>query len=51
MNKIKFNHIASGVSATVNGQYLGIFENEKEIMYYLLLNDYLENVFIERTST
>ena len=49
MNKIELKHNNNGVALTINGSYLGIFENEKEAFYYLLLNDYIENLYIERS--
>lgn len=49
MTKLELKHNKNGVSVTVNGSYLGIFENEKEAFYYLMLNDYIENLYIERS--
>lgn len=48
MNNLEFKHIASGVAVTINGTYLGIFQNEKEAFYYLLLNDCIKNLHINR---
>lgn len=50
MNKLQFKHIASGVAVTVNGHYLGIFDSEKDAISYLILNDYIDNLYIERFS-
>lgn len=49
MTKLEFKHKNDGVAVTVNGHYLGIFETEKDAMYYLMLNDYIENLYIERS--
>ena len=48
MTELQFKHVASGVAVTANEEYLGIFETEKDALYYLFLNDYIENLFIER---
>ena len=50
MNKLQFTHNKNGVCVTINGKNLGNFENEKEAIYYLILNDYIENLYVERLS-
>lgn len=50
MNKLQFTHITNGVSVIINGHYLGIFESEKDAISYLILNDYIDNLYIERLS-
>ena len=49
MTKVEIKHINLGVSLTVNETYLGIFESEKDAFYYLMINDYIENLYIERS--
>ena len=48
MTKVKFKHNNIGVNVIVNGQDLGIFETEKNAIYYLFINDYIENFYVER---
>ena len=49
MTKVDFMHNNEGVAVTVNDYYLGVFETEKDAIYYLVINDYIENLFIERS--
>ena len=48
MSNLKLQHRKDGVGVTWNGNFLGVFSSEKEVFYYLMLNNYL-NIFIERT--
>ena len=48
MTKVQFKHNNAGIKVIVNGQDLGIFETEKDAIYYLYLNDYIKNLYVER---
>ena len=49
MTNVEFKHMNLGVALSINDTYLGIFECEKDAFYYLIINDYIENIFIERS--
>lgn len=47
MSNLKLHHRTDGVGVTWDGNFLGVFSSEKEALYYLMSNNYL-NIYIER---
>ncbi len=50
MTKIEFNHDNLGVNLYVNNKSFGRFEKEKDALYFIVLNDLLEEITIDRNS-
>lgn len=50
MTKILFYHYNQGIHVQVNGEDIGNFLTEQDAMNYIVLNDMIENLIIERQT-
>lgn len=48
MNRVDFIHQNQGVQVLLNGVNYGIFDDEKDAIWYLILNDLIDTVIITR---